>query len=84
VVFIIAVAACEAAIALALILMLARRSGKLDVAVWHALREADQPAFTEDALPDEHVAPREPMPRLTPAGLTPEVPREETEYRPRV
>jgi len=84
VVFIIAVAACEAAIALALILMLVRRSGKLDVAVWHALREADQPAFTEEELPEEQLEPREPMPRLTPAGRTPEIPREEIEYRPRV
>ena len=34
VIFIIAVAACEAAIALALVLMLFQRSGKLDIAAW--------------------------------------------------
>jgi len=84
VVFIIAVAACEAAIALALVLMLVRRSGKLDVAVWHALREADQPAFAEEEQPEEPAEPREPSPQLTQAGLTPEIPREEIEYRPRV
>jgi len=84
VVFIIAVAACEAAIALALVLMLVQRSGKLDVAVWHALREADQPAFTEEELPEEPAGPQEPLPRLTQAGVKPEIPREETDYRPRV
>jgi len=47
VVFIVAVAACEAAVALALVLMLFRASGKLDVAVWQQLREADQPPFEE-------------------------------------
>ena len=41
VVFIIAVAACEAAIALALILVLFRRRGSLDIVLWHDLREAD-------------------------------------------
>ena len=84
VVFIIAVAACEAAIALALVLMLVRRSGKLDVAVWHALREADQPAFAEEEEPEEPAEPQEPSPQLTQAGQTPEIPREEIEYRPRV
>ncbi len=48
--FIIAVAACEAAIALALILALVRRTGTLDVAAWQALREANQPP-----LDDPHV-----------------------------
>ena len=41
--FIIAVAACEAAIALALVVTLFERSGNLDIAAWQALREADQP-----------------------------------------
>ncbi len=43
VLFIIAVAACEAAVALALVVTLFRRRGKLDVAAWHVLREANQP-----------------------------------------
>ena len=51
VIFIIAVAACEAAIALAMIVMLFQRNGKLDIAAWHELREANQPAFVDEALP---------------------------------
>ena len=39
--FIITVAACEAAIALALILMLFRRKGSLDVSLWQELREPE-------------------------------------------
>ena len=51
VIFIITVAACEAGIALALILMLAQRSGKLDSAVWQDLREEGQPPFVDRAGP---------------------------------
>jgi NADH-quinone oxidoreductase subunit K len=65
--FILTVAACEAAVALALILMLYRRRGTLDVSVWQELREPDQePTVDEEPLPP---APREvPLPHLTPAG----------------
>src|SRR5437667_9577467 len=50
--FILTVAACEAAVALALILMLYRRSKSLDVSVWQDLREADQePIVDEEPLP---------------------------------
>src|SRR5262245_49938642 len=45
VIFMLTVAACEAAIALALILMLYRRSGNLDIAFWQQVREENQPAF---------------------------------------
>jgi NADH-quinone oxidoreductase subunit K len=84
VIFIIAVAACEAAIALVLILMLFERSGKLDVAVWHALREENQPAFLDQELPEE--PDREPPndPTLPPAGVQPSISPDETEYRPHV
>ena len=51
VMFIIAVAACEAAIALALVLTLFHRSGKLDIAAWQELREANQPPFRDEPLP---------------------------------
>src|SRR6266702_7237523 len=44
VLFILTVAACEAAIALALILMLFKRRGSLDVSIWQDLREAGQEA----------------------------------------
>jgi NADH-quinone oxidoreductase subunit K len=84
VIFIIAVAACEAAIALVLILMLFERSGKLDMAVWHALREENQPAFLDQELPEE--PDREPPndPTLPPAGVQPSISLDETEYRPHV
>jgi NADH-quinone oxidoreductase subunit K len=83
VLFIIAVAACEAAVALALVLMLYHRRGRLDVAEWRLLREANQPPFHEEpaeAPPDQP----EPLPHLAPAGVAPQSPREETDYRPRV
>ena len=64
VLFIIAVAACEAAIALALVLTLFARRGDLDIADWQLLREANQPAFREEPLPPpppaEAVAPLAP------------------------
>src|SRR5229473_4910212 len=52
--FILTVAACEAAIALALILMLYRSRGSLDVSLWQELREPGQePAIDEEPLPEE-------------------------------
>src|SRR6185295_8118029 len=52
VLFILAVAACEAAIALALILMLYKRRKSLDVSVWQEMREPDQePIEDEGTLP---------------------------------
>jgi len=84
VIFIIAVAACEAAIALALVLMLFRRRGSLDVAVWHALRESNLPEFVDHELPGEPAEEPVAWPALPKAGLLPEVPPEETEYRPHV
>ena len=84
VLFIIAVAACEAAVALALVLMLFHRRGNLDVAEWRGLREANQPGFREEPLPETPSEQIEPLPHLTPAGVAPQIPREETDYRPRV
>ena len=84
VIFIIAVAACEAAIALALVVTLFRRSGKLDIAVWHQLREDNQPPFVEPEFPEEPLEGPEPWPTLAPAGLPPEVPPEQTDYRSNV
>ncbi len=84
VLFIIAVAACEAAIALALVLMLFRLRGDLNVSQWRDLREANQPGFREQPPPEPPSAPLEPLPHLAPAGVAPEIPREDTEYRPRV
>lgn len=84
VIFIIGVAACEAAIALALMLVLFRRSGKLDVAAWQALREDNQPEFQEEELPEEPSDKPEAWPTLARAGLMPEVSPEETDYRSEV
>ena len=77
--FILTVAACEAAIALALILMLYRRTQSLDVSLWQDLREPDQePIVDEEPLPPPPKA--EPLPHLTPAGLEPAHSREETSH----
>jgi NADH-quinone oxidoreductase subunit K len=70
VLFIIAVAACEAAISLALILMLYRRKQSLDVSLWQDMHEAGwQPAEDEEPLPA--VSAPEPLPQLPPAGKEP-------------
>jgi len=76
--FILTVAACESAIALALILVLFRSKGSLDVSLWQDLREPDQePTLDEEPLP---AGPAEdPLPRLTPAGVEP-AQREETSH----
>ncbi len=82
--FIITVAACEAAIALAMILMLFQGRGTLDIAVWQNLREANLPPFVDHELPEE--APERPpeWPHLPPAGVRPIVSSDELQYRPRI
>lgn len=83
VVFIIAVAACEAAIALAMITMMFHRNGTLDIVGWQALREDNQSPLVEEPLPDEPGdQPR--WPHLAPAGVAPEVSADETDYRNQV
>jgi NADH-quinone oxidoreductase subunit K len=75
VLFILTVAACEAAIALALILTLYRSRHSLDVSQWQDLREANlEPTLDEEPLPPEPV--EKPDPQLTPAGLEPVHPKE--------
>ncbi len=70
VLFILTVAACEAAISLALVLMLYRTRGSLDVSIWQELREPGQDATVdEEPLPPQPVP--APLPKLTPAGLEP-------------
>jgi NADH-quinone oxidoreductase subunit K len=70
VLFIITVAACEAAIALALILMLFKRKESLDVSLWQELREQGwEPPEPEEPLPEEPPAPA--LPHLPPAGKEP-------------
>ncbi|HZZ73134.1 MAG TPA: NADH-quinone oxidoreductase subunit NuoK [Pirellulales bacterium] len=70
VIFILTVAACEAAIALALVITLYQRSGSLDIAAWSRLREADRPAYLDREVPEDHE--EQPVwPRLTPSGIDP-------------
>jgi NADH-quinone oxidoreductase subunit K len=83
VIFILTVAACEAAIALALVLMLYHRSGKLDVAFWQAVREANQPRYVDQELPDEPLTVAH-WPTLPPAGVEPVHSVEETIHRSHV
>jgi NADH-quinone oxidoreductase subunit K len=65
VLFIVTVAACEAAIALALILMLFKRRGSLDVSLWQELRE---PGW--EATEDEEPFPETPAPPALPTLAT--------------
>jgi NADH-quinone oxidoreductase subunit K len=69
VMFILAVAACEAAIALALILMLYRRGKTLDASEWQTLREAGVPPTVDvEPLTTE---PEPEQPRLAEPGRRP-------------
>ncbi|HEV3145551.1 MAG TPA: NADH-quinone oxidoreductase subunit NuoK [Gemmataceae bacterium] len=71
VLFIITVAACEAALALALILMLYRSRKSLDVSLWQDLREPGlEPILDEDAPPPQPAAEEE-LPHLAPSGIAP-------------
>lgn len=75
VMFILAVAACEAGVALALFLNLYRKRRSLDSSDWQELRELGVPAATDtEPLPKPVV---EPDPVLTPAGARPEPTAEE-------
>lgn len=69
-IFSLALAAAEAAIALAMIVVLFRRNESLDISLWQDLREADQPPVMDEFEPEP--APVEPKyPQLTPSGLLP-------------
>lgn len=78
------VAASEAAISLALILLLFNRKHTLDVSEWQELREETLPRVTDppsEAEPMEVVPGPETYPRLTPAGVEPAHPRMPWEQR---
>ena len=76
--FIITVAACEAALALALILMLYRTRKSLDVSLWQDLREPDQEPILDLDEPAAEPSAAEPLPQLTPSGIAPPKPREDS------
>ena len=76
---ILTVAACEASIALALILILFNRRSSLDVTLWQEIREADLPATVdpaEEAEPAPAIAGTETYPHLLTAGVEPSHPTE--------
>jgi NADH-quinone oxidoreductase subunit K len=78
---ILTVAACEASIALALIVILYNRRSSLDVTLWQDIREEGVPAtprFEEETMaePIEPVPGPESYPNLTPAGIEPAHPVE--------
>jgi NADH-quinone oxidoreductase subunit K len=83
VIFIITVAACEAAVALALVLMIVRRAGILDVAFWQLMREENQPEYVDREVPEpteeDHI-----WPSLAPAGIEPPREPEALAHRSRV
>ena len=83
VIFILTVAACEAAIALALVLTLFQRAGSLDIAAWQQLREENQSAYVDEEVP-ELTEPEPQWPKLTPSGIEPAPDVEEVTHRGRV
>ncbi|HEX4146132.1 MAG TPA: NADH-quinone oxidoreductase subunit NuoK [Pirellulales bacterium] len=84
VIFILTVAACEAAIALALVLALYQRSGSLDITHWHRLREENRPNYIDLEVPEVADTPPQVWPHLTPAGIEPKLDREEASHRSHV
>jgi NADH-quinone oxidoreductase subunit K len=74
---ILTVAACEASIALALIVILYNQRSSLDVTLWREIREADAPPLASesevagDAEPIEAAPGPESYPHLVPAGVEP-------------
>jgi NADH-quinone oxidoreductase subunit K len=72
-IFILTVAACEAGVALALILTLYRSRKTLDASVWQELGEPGlEPIVDEERLEPEQPGVPTQYPRLTPAGVAPE------------
>jgi len=81
---ILTVAACEAALALALTLVLFKRRKTLDATLWHDLREPGLPPVVvsaAEAEADVHEPGPESYPHLTPAGIEPAHPNKRWEVR---
>lgn len=72
-IFVLTIAACEAGLALSLILSLYQRRKSLDVFLWGKLGEDDLPVFSGPVAPAPvvHVDPNADLPQLTPAGRMP-------------
>lgn len=74
-IFTLTVAACEAGLALALVLSLYRKAHSLDINLWSELREPDVAAPPQELVVQAPIAEGyENLPKLTPAGLAPKDP----------
>lgn len=83
-ILILTVAACEAAIALALVLVLFKRRSSLDVSLWNTIRDPEAPLVVdgpEEAVPAAAAPGPETYPHLTVAGVEPPHPRQPWERR---
>ena len=81
VIFILTVAACEAAIALAVVLSLFHKNGSLDIALWQNLREDNQPVHADRDADELRPLPEIQWPTLTPAGIEPDHDLDEVLHR---
>ena len=83
VIFVLSVAACEAAVALVFVLQAFTRTGRLDAAAWQSLREATLPRSVDHEIPAfDDAMPS--FPRLTPAGHSPATDEAATSQRDHV
>ena len=74
-IFTLTVAACEAGLALSLVLSLYRKSHSLDIRLWSELRESDMSGPTLDSSGERgKLSSYEDIPTLTPAGIVPQNP----------
>ena len=86
-IFVLAVAACEAAIALVLFLALYQRVNSLDVSLWHELGETDLAEVEPELLAEQRLDEPEDLsdwPTLTQAGRQPSLPTDGTGRRKEV
>lgn len=80
-IFVLTIAACEAGLALSLILTLYQRRKSLDVFLWGNLGEDDLPVFSGGSSQPAHakvIDPNADFPHLTPAGRAPKSPTTKT------
>ena len=83
VIFILAVAACEAAVALVFVLQAFGRTGRMDASAWQSLRESNLSWVVDRELPEsDTVAPL--WPTLSPAGVLPRADEDEPLQRKHV
>ncbi len=79
-IFVLTIAACEAGLALSLILTLYQRRKSLDVFLWGNLGEDDLPVLSGGGVPPQPmpVDPNADLPHLIPAGRAPATPAKKT------